>query len=226
MSMRAGWIISTVLASSVAVADFKPDFSAVMKDLEMMSRSEDRMTFVLWLPIDFWRFQLQAQAMLTPKAIDQIITSLDPYTIIAVVDAQPEVGGAFTYTEEEKLEKMVSLEDRAGNGIQPLELDSVSNNVKNLVQMMHPVLANAMGSMGSHFELFVFPARDKDGKPIADATKEGSLTVHVGDRAFRYRLPLGSLLPPAVDTKTGESFPGNYHFNPFTGNKLTPSAGR
>ena len=41
---------------------------------------------------------------------------------------------------------------------------------------------------------------------------------------MRYRLPLGSLFPPAVDPKTGESFPGNYHFNPFTGDKLTPSA--
>jgi hypothetical protein len=39
---------------------------------------------------------------------------------------------------------------------------------------------------------------------------------------MRYRLPIGSILPPALDPKTGESFPGSYHFNPYTGGKLVP----
>jgi len=63
---------------------------------------------------------------------------------------------------------------------------------------------------------------DKVGQPIADPKRDGSLTVHLNDIALRYRLPLGSVLPPSLDLKTGESFPGNYHFNPYTGGKLVP----
>jgi hypothetical protein len=41
------------------------------------------------------------------------------------------------------------------------------------------------------------------------------------DQTYRWRTPLGSLLPVKVDAKTGEEFPGNYSFNPYTGEKLS-----
>ncbi|MDE2136021.1 MAG: hypothetical protein KGJ68_01180, partial [Gammaproteobacteria bacterium] len=64
---------------------------------------------------------------------------------------------------------------------------------------------------------------DKAGHHTVEATREGQFVVHIGTVTMQYRLPLGSLLPPAIDAKTGESFPGNYHFNPFTGEKLSPA---
>jgi len=60
---------------------------------------------------------------------------------------------------------------------------------------------------------------NKDGQ-ILDAKKEGSFTLTCYGREFSWRLPLGSLLPPKFDPETGESFPGNYHFNPFSGREL------
>jgi len=69
-------------------------------------------------------------------------------------------------------------------------------------------------------EFFVFANDDKAGHPIADPKGNGWLTVHIGDIALRYRLPVGSLLPPVLDAKTGDSFPGSYRFNPYTGDKL------
>ena len=72
-------------------------------------------------------------------------------------------------------------------------------------------------------EIMLVPATNKAGARIADATKDGSFSVHVNDLSFRYHLPLGSILPPAVDPRSGDTFPGNYHFNPFTGDKLGPA---
>ena len=37
---------------------------------------------------------------------------------------------------------------------------------------------------------------------------------------FIWWIPLGSLLPPKYDSETGEKFPGNYNYNPFTGIRL------
>ena len=34
------------------------------------------------------------------------------------------------------------------------------------------------------------------------------------------KFPLGSLLKPRIDPVSGESFPGNYGYNPYTGVKL------
>jgi len=89
--------------------------------------------------------------------------------------------------------------------------------------MMRPVFSNMLGSLGLHLAFLVFPAADKQGVRTVEPTKDGTFVVRVGPQEFRYRLPLGSLLPPAIDQRTGETFPGNYHFNPYTGNKLVPA---
>lgn len=44
--------------------------------------------------------------------------------------------------------------------------------------------------------------------------------------AVRYRLPLASLLPPAIDEKTGESFPGNYQFSFHLQQAFSRASGR
>jgi hypothetical protein len=51
----------------------------------------------------------------------------------------------------------------------------------------------------------------------AGPAKDGAFVTHVGEVEVRY------WLPPAIDPKAGDSFPGNYHFNPFTGTKLAPA---
>jgi hypothetical protein len=74
--------------------------------------------------------------------------------------------------------------------------------------------------MGQNMHFILFPAKDNKGKAIADATKEGSFKVIVGSEEFNFHLPLGSVMSPKYDPKTGEKFPGNYKYNPFTGTEL------
>jgi hypothetical protein len=40
------------------------------------------------------------------------------------------------------------------------------------------------------------------------------------DAKFTWRLPLPRLLPAKVDPRTGQEFPGDYLFNPYTGESL------
>jgi hypothetical protein len=53
-------------------------------------------------------------------------------------------------------------------------------------------------AMGPHLDFLVFAGTDKDGHPIADPKRDGTLTVHLADIPLEYRLPLGSLLPPST----------------------------
>jgi hypothetical protein len=90
----------------------------------------------------------------------------------------------------------------------------------NLLKMMKPVTANMMGQLGQGMHFIAFPGTD-DSKLLLDAKKPGQFVVKMGAKEFAFRLPIGSVLPPKMDKETGERFPGNYEFNPFTGKKLS-----
>lgn len=195
------------------------DYNALVRDLTLSRNADGRITMAIWMPDTFWRAALQNSGRLTDKAIGDYVAVVHPYTLIAVLDAQKGIA-AFHFADMDTLLTDVTIEDSHGTTYSALPPDSVAEDIRNIIQVMRPLLSSMMGAMGQHLEILVFPSVDKAGHPIADPKSDGSLTVHLGNMALHYRLPLGSILPPSVDPKTGESFPGNYHFNPYTGSKL------
>jgi hypothetical protein len=195
--------------------------SELMRDLSLTRSEAGRLTMTMWLPDEFWRTQLQHKGTMTGRGIDEYIAVVHPYTLVTVLEGQFGIT-SYRYTDAEGLAAEVTVEDSHGERYAPLPPDSVSEDVRNMIQMFRPIMANMLGAMGQHMEFLVFPGLDKAGRPLADPKSSGAMIVHVGSVDMRYRLPLGSLLVPAVDRKTGEAFPGSYRFNPFTGEKLVP----
>jgi hypothetical protein len=202
---------------------FTPDFSALNRDLMVTHNADGRLTMVMWMPEEFWRAAFSASNNLTGDAIDRYVAVIHPYVLVAVVDAQKGIT-AYNFTDGDALAAETTLEDSHGATYKPLALDDAGDEIRNLIQLMRPLISNMMGTLGRHFEFLVFSNADKAGNPIADPKASGSLIVHVGNLPMQYRLPIGSVLPPVVDPKSGETFPGNYRFNPYTGNKLVPAA--
>jgi hypothetical protein len=211
----------TAPAPSAAVVDY----AALIRDLSLTRDADGRMTIALWMPDDFWRAALQSSRKLTDKGIADYLAVVHPYILVAVLDGQMGIT-AYRYADKDTLLNEATIEDSHGVMYGPLPPESVAEDIRNLILTMRPLLSNMLGAFGQHMEFLVFPSTDKAGRVIADPRNDGSLTVHIGDVALRYRLPLGSVLPPSRDPKTGESFPGSYHFNPYTGGKLMqqPSA--
>ena len=220
---RMVWLLAGLLLSASAMGGYKPDPNALIRDLQRQSQSHERMTLVLWLPPEFWRASLDSQGRMTPQSIDLFVKELEPFVVVAVADGQTGMLGSVNFAEPESLRSAVTIEVSDGKFLSALSDSEISPGVRNLTQMMGPVLGNMMGALGAHVAFLVFPGIDKAGHPTVNASKEGMFIVHVGTIAMRYQLPLGSLLPPMIDAKSGETFPGNYHFNPFTGVKLSPA---
>jgi hypothetical protein len=220
MISRLVCAVAGLLVSQAVIADFKPDTSALIRDLSVTRQSQDRMTVVFWLPPQFWRASLESGGMTDPKQVDRFVQNIEPYVILAVADGRRALASV-TFSEPDLLRNTVTIETVHGDRLSALPDEGISDGVRTLTQMMRPVLGNMLGSLGVHVVFVVFPATDKKGQPTVDPTKDGTFVVHIGEVEVRYALPLGSLLPPAIDPKTGESFPGNYHFNPFTGTKLS-----
>ena len=77
--------------------------------------------------------------------------------------------------------------------------------------------------MGENIHFYVFPGGNKDGTRIGDPTKEGACEMSVGERTFKWKLPLGSLLPQQKCPTCGETLSGAYKFCPYDGTKLAGS---
>jgi hypothetical protein len=58
-------------------------------------------------------------------------------------------------------------------------------------------------------------------RPLNDPLEPGAFQFSVYEQTVHWRKPLASLLPPKLDPKTQEEFPGKYYYNPSTGGKLS-----
>jgi hypothetical protein len=195
------------------------DMSSLTRELTLSKQSNNRMTMTLWLPDDFWRVAIGANGNLSEHGVDDYITVVHPYLLIAVLDADKGIT-AFHYTNPEALLGETRIEDSRGNIYKPLTPESMGEEMHNMIEVIRPIIGNMLGAFGQHMEYMVFSNSDKAGKPLVDARGKGALTVHVGETILSYRLPIASLLPRNVDPKSGESFPGTYLYNPYTGDKL------
>lgn len=194
------------------------DLTALIKDSQKISTSNQRVTFAWWIPDQFWEESFRQEGALTEQQQTEFKKLLDPYTIfcVAALDIGP-MGGIRGKNKELLL---ANTKLQIGKTIvAPVSDEELEPDVKNLFTIMKPLLANMMGQMGQGMEFIIY-RKDKFVRKNLDPLKPGSFQYKVYDETFRWRLPLGSLLPGKIDPATKEEFPGDYNFNPFTGEKL------
>jgi hypothetical protein len=196
------------------------DLQALIHETQKVSQAPSQLTLVWWLPEQFWQASLGQDPNASKAQVDQLLNTIRPYTMIAVVDGRMGAFGGVTYRSEEAIRTSVTIRDAKGLSYAPLSESAIDPNMKNLLQMLRPVIVNMLGPMGQNMHFLLFQSRSKDGRLVADPTGKGILSVLFAGKEFKYRLPLGSVLPPKYDPETEERFPGNYNYNPFTGSKL------
>ena len=196
------------------------NINALIQETQQMSDAPNEITLVWWLPEQFWEASLSQNPAIIPAQIEDFLAVVRPYTIIAVVDGTMGPFGGVTYTSEQAIRHSVVVRDTRGRRHSPLPESEVSPDTAILLGMMKPMVTNMLGPVGENMHFLVFQSEARGRRPIADPTDEGVLSVSIAGTEFVYRLPLGSLLPPKYDPRTGERFPGNYEYNPYTGTML------
>jgi hypothetical protein len=178
------------------------------------------MVLAWWTPKEFWQATISQDSMITKAGIEEFMKVLRPYTIIAVIDGKMGAFGGITYKSEADIRSSTFIRDSHGTVYPPLSEDKIDINAKNFLSMMKPILANMLGPMGQNTHFFLFPAENKKGQKIADAKSEGTFSAKIGEKEFRWKLPLGPLLPPKICPSCGERLSGAYKFCPWDGTKL------
>ena len=200
--------------------DRKVDINALVQETQKMSQSADEMKMIWWIPEEFWRVSFEQDPNMTAAQAEQFIKVLRPYMVIVVVDGKIGAIGGVTYKPQITIQNSIQIVDREGTHYRPLSDEKIDADTKNFLSMMKPVFVNMLGPMGQNMHFFLFPSKNKKGQNIAVAKKEGTFSVKLDKREFKWRLPLGSLLPPKVCPVDGEKMSGAWKFCPWHGVEL------
>lgn len=171
------------------------------------------------MPQVYWENNFDQNPGMTEGQKEEILKRLKKYNIFAVVQSDIGTFGSFTHKEKREIRQNIKLQSD-GVEIEEIPYTVVDQEVSNLLISMKPLLGQAMGELGKGIEFIVYPG-EVAGEKILDPTSDGSFIITSFENDFRWRLPLGSLMPSVIDSETGEEFPGNYKFNPYNGNPLT-----
>jgi hypothetical protein len=226
---NALWILLNVLIVGMVLGGWnhavlaqanKIDLQAVMKDVQQMIDTENHMTMVFWIPIEYWQAVADQNPSMTPDQTEQLLQLLEPYILIGMIDAQKGAFGSMTFTSENDIRANLRLIDSQGVSYQSLPPTAIDPATQNLLAILKPMLANQFGSFGQNFHFFLFLSKDDKGQMIASTKKEGNFSLKLADNVFKWRLPLGSLLPPKTCPKCGEQMSGAWKYCPWDGARL------
>lgn len=206
-----------------AAQDQRIDVNELVQETERASTVAGELNLVWWLPEEFWKASVAANPNVTPEQLELILKAVRPYFIVGVANGKMASMGTVTYRTEDEIRGIVQLKDDGGNLYKPLPEDKVDASVPALLGLMKPFMAKTVGALGENIHFYVFAGSKTDGARICDPLKEGACEVDVGERAFKWRLPIGSLLPKQKCPVCGEILSGAYRFCPYDGTKLPGS---
>jgi hypothetical protein len=212
-----------VLALALAIpaaAEHKISMPDLVRDTQQQSKDSEGTTIVWWMPQEIWQSGLSSDGKLSPAQVEHVLSILRPYLMVAVVGAKAGPSGIPTFLPEELLRSRIRIVDSNGRSYLPLADDKLSADLKHLLTIMKPLFANFLGPMGENLRIFLFPARDADGREIASAPSSRSFDVQLGERRYHWRLPIGSVLPPKACPEDGELLNGAWTFCPWHGTRL------
>ena len=172
----------------------------------------------IWLPYNFWEI-IGKQVKLSPEAMENFIGVMKGYMLFAVVDYTMS-GTGYTFKSEDELRGSIKLYDSSKNMYLPIKNENISPTATQLLKSFQPSLAKLLGQFGEGMCIFIFEAKQIDGKPATDITKVNHFTLSWEQANLKWTLPLASILPPKYCPVDNEQMKGNWSFCPFHGIKL------
>jgi hypothetical protein len=213
-------LLGLIFGHSLLAENPKEQVNGIVRETQKQGNRSGRITLVWWIPAEFWRAALRATGTVPIDRINEAVKALSDVNVFMVIDAKVGAFATMDYVPAAELQKNLSVTDTTGKPLAMIPEDKQSPGTKNLLAVMKPVIGNMLGEFGKSISFFVFEGKNKDGSRRIDPLKPGSFTARLNEETFRWRLPLGSLLPNKVCPKCQEQFPGNYSFCPFDATPL------
>lgn len=200
--------------------DSKIEMNSLIEETQKHSNSANKVAMIWWMPEEFWQVSFAQDPNTTAAQAEAVMKILRPYTVLVAVDGDIGTMGGVTYKPQATVQNSIQVVDSKGTHYRPLGDDKISPDAKNFLAMMKPVLVNMLGAMGQNMNFFVFSTTDAKGKNMIEAKNEGAFSVLLDKTEFKWKLPLGSLMPPKICPVDGEKLSGAWKFCPWHGVEL------
>jgi hypothetical protein len=207
-----------------AAGSDKVDLAQLTRETQQQYQDASKLELVWWVPADIWAAVMNDR---TAREVRESTLGLfDDYLVFFVTEADLSPMGQIRFRSEAQTRERFRLLTQDGKRIAPLPDAEIRADMGVLLNSLRPALANGAGAIGENFRPLLFPARDAQGHKLFDARADGALRVALGEREFRWRLPLAALLPARTCPVDGEVLSGAFRFCPYHGAELPdPSAG-
>jgi len=212
-------LLCLFLYSHIAYTQEK-SLDALIQETQKNSQKPDQVTLLWWIPTEFWKLSMAADATVTNEQIDEIIKLTGSYTLFIVVDARMGSFGGLTYKTEQNIRDSIAIKDMKGRIYKPLSKNSIDPDTNNFLKMIKPILEEMLGSMGQNMHFVLFPSKSDHGEPIIESKNKGKFSVLLGNEEFTWKLPLDSLISVKTCPRCSEICKGSWEYCAWCGTKL------
>lgn len=218
----------------VTAAERKPfkniDTNELVKETQVMpagSGNESRhIAMTWWIPNEFWEIILERNATTSAADKKAMLNALSGISLLAVVQADVSLLGAFDYYSKEEVEEKMAISyvDAAEKKQRIAVVRSPGPDLEVVLGVFKPILAAAMGNFGDSFHFYVLNDRSVSSARVLDPYKEGVLTVELAKRSgermrAEVEMPLNALFIPRK-CPNGKEAHISWKYCPWTGEKL------
>jgi len=188
---------------------------------------DEHMALVWWLPFEFWQASFASDTTSSQHDVQAMLNTLQPYFIIAVVQADISAFGAFTFYPKDAVEQNMTATyiDENGRNIQLESVQTLDPDLEMLIATFKPVLGAAMGNLGENFHFYVYSDISNAGTRKVDPHMKGKLTVRLAQSNGKIlkteiETPLNSLYV-LRKCPNGKNAHVSWNYCPWTGKALS-----
>ncbi len=201
------------------------DLNKLIDETQISGDDQGQMKLVWWIPLEFWQSVFESDPSITKSQANEIIKILSEYSMFAVVDGIIGPLGGVTYTPYDSINNNI-LVHGDGEKYKPIPFDDLTPDTQIMMSSFKPVLKNMLGSMGENMHFFVFPDYNDKKERICDPREKGEVVLTVREDEYRWRTPLGSVLPPKQCPADNEVLSGAWEYCPWHGEKLVKASSK
>ena len=231
---RSIFCLATLLCllSTLGAAEIKPlggiDLSRLTSETQVHKTGTDYgMRLAWWIPVEFWQATLSKNKQVSAESISEIVTTLSPYFMIAVVESDISPFGAMDFYPRDVILKNMLVDYTDGNGKKRTlrRVEKLDKDVELLQSQITPILSAAMGNMGKNIYFITYADRDRKNRRIISPYKPGkvhiTLTNKKGEQptTFLIETPLDSLFIPRT-CANGKPAHVSWKYCPWDGSQL------
>lgn len=191
-----------------------------ISETQITAPETDAITLAWWIPIEFWEITFESDDAFSEEQAEELFELLRPYNFFAVIDGKMGPFGGMTYISVDSIASCIHIIDQDSVIYYPIDQETLSYDIQNLLAAFKPILTNLMGQMGENMNFFVFTDEKSRKERVINPYEDGFFYLNFLDNSLKFRTPIGALLPPRYCPVDAEKLNGAWKFCPRHGVEL------